>query len=124
EILVPEGETVDVGTVIAIIATEADAEADAGEPVVDEGGAAAEEPESMAEVPAEEDAGQEPAAESVATEEEPHLDVRPSAEGGVEVVMPKMGESITEGTIITWHKKEGDTIEEDEILLEIATDKV
>ncbi|MEA1882099.1 MAG: dihydrolipoamide acetyltransferase family protein [Candidatus Marinimicrobia bacterium] len=42
----------------------------------------------------------------------------------VDVVMPKMGESITEGTIIEWHKKVGDSIELDEILLEIGTDKV
>lgn len=42
----------------------------------------------------------------------------------VEVVMPKMGESIMEGTIIEWTKKVGDTIDLDETLLEIATDKV
>ena len=42
----------------------------------------------------------------------------------VDVVMPKMGESITEGTILEWHKKIGDKIELDEILLEIGTDKV
>jgi pyruvate dehydrogenase E2 component (dihydrolipoamide acetyltransferase) len=42
----------------------------------------------------------------------------------VEVTMPKMGESITEGTIITWHKQPGDTIDQDETLLEIGTDKV
>ncbi|HEY4784749.1 MAG TPA: dihydrolipoamide acetyltransferase family protein [Bacteroidales bacterium] len=41
-----------------------------------------------------------------------------------EVVMPKLGESITEATITKWFKKEGDTIEEDDVLLEIATDKV
>ena len=35
----------------------------------------------------------------------------------VDVVMPKMGESITEGTILEWHKKVGDAIELDEILL-------
>ena len=40
------------------------------------------------------------------------------------VVMPQMGESITTGTITKWHKKPGDTIEIDEILLEISTDKV
>ncbi len=42
----------------------------------------------------------------------------------IDVVMPKMGESITEGTIIEWRKKTGETIEKDEILLEIGTDKV
>jgi 2-oxoglutarate dehydrogenase E2 component (dihydrolipoamide succinyltransferase) len=41
-----------------------------------------------------------------------------------EVVMPKMGESITQATITKWFKKEGDKVEEDDVLLEIATDKV
>lgn len=42
----------------------------------------------------------------------------------VEMVMPKMGESIMEGTVIEWSKNIGDTIEQDETILEIATDKV
>lgn len=42
----------------------------------------------------------------------------------VELVMPKMGESITEATILHWLKKPGDKIEQDESLLEVATDKV
>lgn len=42
----------------------------------------------------------------------------------VEMVMPKMGESIMEGTILSWLKKEGDKIEQDESVLEVATDKV
>lgn len=42
----------------------------------------------------------------------------------IEVVMPKMGESIMEGTVIEWSKNIGDSIEQDETLLEIATDKV
>ncbi len=42
----------------------------------------------------------------------------------VEVVMPKMGESLQEGTILKWHKKPGDRVQKDEILLEISTDKV
>lgn len=42
----------------------------------------------------------------------------------VEVEMPQMGESVMEGTVIEWTKKVGDTVEEDETLLEIATDKV
>ena len=42
----------------------------------------------------------------------------------VDVVMPKMGESITEGTILEWRKKVGDPVDLDEILLEIGTDKV
>ncbi len=42
----------------------------------------------------------------------------------VEMVMPKMGESIMEGTILSWLKKEGEKIEQDESVLEVATDKV
>ena len=42
----------------------------------------------------------------------------------VELVMPKMGESIMEATILTWLKKPGDKIEQDESVLEVATDKV
>src|SRR3954447_7643232 len=42
----------------------------------------------------------------------------------VEVVMPAMGDSVSEGTILEWHKQEGDHISEDETLVEISTDKV
>ncbi|NRA50314.1 MAG: E3 binding domain-containing protein, partial [Phaeodactylibacter sp.] len=42
----------------------------------------------------------------------------------VELIMPKMGESIMEATILKWVKQVGDTVEEDETILEIATDKV
>jgi 2-oxoglutarate dehydrogenase E2 component (dihydrolipoamide succinyltransferase) len=42
----------------------------------------------------------------------------------VELIMPKMGESIMEATILTWLKKPGDKIEQDESVLEVATDKV
>ncbi len=42
----------------------------------------------------------------------------------VELIMPKMGESIMEATILNWLKKPGDTIEQDESVLEVATDKV
>ncbi|GAB1452375.1 dihydrolipoamide acetyltransferase family protein [Draconibacterium sp.] len=41
-----------------------------------------------------------------------------------QIVMPKLGESIQEGTITKWFVKEGDTVEEDTILFEVATDKV
>ncbi len=42
----------------------------------------------------------------------------------IQMIMPKMGESIMEGTILKWLKKEGDHIDEDESILEIGTDKV
>ncbi|MCK5691468.1 MAG: E3 binding domain-containing protein, partial [Bacteroidales bacterium] len=41
-----------------------------------------------------------------------------------DIIMPKMGESIEEATITNWFVKEGDMVEEDDVLLEIATDKV
>src|SRR6187401_1957196 len=40
------------------------------------------------------------------------------------VLMPQMGESVAEGTIVRWIKKVGDTVEKDEPLFEISTDKV
>jgi 2-oxoglutarate dehydrogenase E2 component (dihydrolipoamide succinyltransferase) len=42
----------------------------------------------------------------------------------VELIMPKMGESVSEATIITWTKEVGDLVEMDETIVEIATDKV
>ena len=42
----------------------------------------------------------------------------------VDLVMPKLGESIMEATILKWHKQPGDTVKMDETVLEIATDKV
>lgn len=42
----------------------------------------------------------------------------------VDLVMPKLGESIMEATILKWHKKPGDAIKQDETVLDIATDKV
>ena len=42
----------------------------------------------------------------------------------IEVIMPQMGESIAEGTILKWHKKVGESVKKDETLLEIGTDKV
>src|SRR4029077_8202039 len=42
----------------------------------------------------------------------------------VQVTLPRMGESVTEGTVLEWHKQEGDRGEADEILVEVSTDKV
>jgi pyruvate dehydrogenase E2 component (dihydrolipoamide acetyltransferase) len=42
----------------------------------------------------------------------------------IEIAMPKMGESVMEGTIIKWHKKVGDIVKKDEMIFEISTDKV
>lgn len=42
----------------------------------------------------------------------------------IELLMPKMGESVMEGTVLSWLKSKGDAVEEDEAILEVATDKV
>ena len=42
----------------------------------------------------------------------------------MDVLMPQLGETVTEGTVATWHRKEGDKVEADEILCDIETDKV
>jgi 2-oxoglutarate dehydrogenase E1 component len=65
------------------------------------------------------DSEEAPAAEAPAAE-------APAAEEGqtVQLVMPEMGESVTEGTILAWHKREGDAVAEGETVVEISTDKV
>ena len=42
----------------------------------------------------------------------------------VQIPMPQMGESVSEGTILTWHKQEGDWVDKDETIVEVSTDKV
>ena len=42
----------------------------------------------------------------------------------VQITMPQMGESVSEGTVLTWHKQEGDWVDKDETIVEISTDKV
>ncbi|MCI0633077.1 MAG: hypothetical protein L0206_04055, partial [Actinobacteria bacterium] len=44
--------------------------------------------------------------------------------GTVEIQMPQMGESVTEGTVLEWHKREGEFVEEGETVVEVSTDKV
>ena len=114
-ILVAEGDTVDVGTLIATIETDVDAAVVSNETP---SAPAASEPAAP---PVAEAKKPEPAPAPVPTPSKP----APAANmQTVDVVMPKMGESIMEGTILTWHKQPGDEVEMDETLLEIATDKV
>ncbi len=42
----------------------------------------------------------------------------------VEIQMPQMGESVTEGTILEWHVSEGETVQEGDTVVEVSTDKV
>lgn len=112
EVLAEEGDTIEVGQAIAIIETDADA-AD----VSSEGGGSEEAPASSG--PAAEQS-EKPAPAPVQQEQ------AATSGGGerIEVKMPKMGESVMEGTVIGWSKNVGDQVEEDETLLEISTDKV
>ena len=45
-------------------------------------------------------------------------------DGIVEIQMPQMGESVTEGVVLEWHKSEGEFVEEGETVVEVSTDKV
>ena len=69
-----------------------------------------------------------PSAPSVGGSEGPtteNADFSPSATGEVfEITMPKLGESVTEGTIGTWHKAVGDDVAFDDLLFDVSTDKV
>ncbi len=109
EIKVEEGKTVTINTVVATIA---------------EGGSASASPGA----PAKSETAPAPAADTVtpaAAEAPEAAQGNPAATGpGTEVLMPQMGESITEGTITKWLKKVGDTIQRDEPIFEISTDKV
>jgi len=59
-----------------------------------------------------------------AESESPRVAGGGGAGGGVSVTLPALGESVTEGTVTRWLKQEGDTVEADEPLLEVSTDKV
>ena len=104
EILVPEDETVEVGTEIARIGDASEASAA---------------PAASAAAPVE-------AAASAAAPAAPAAAPAPAATPaqGTEVRMPALGESVTEGTVTTWLKSVGDAVDADEPLLEVSTDKV
>ncbi|MFT4233273.1 MAG: 2-oxoglutarate dehydrogenase, E2 component, dihydrolipoamide succinyltransferase [Leucobacter sp.] len=115
EILVQEDETAEVGAVLARIGDgSGSAEAQA---------APTEEPIASEPAPAPEAAAApEPVAEPApAAAEAP---AAAAAGDGQEIVLPSLGESITEGTVTRWLKNVGDTVEVDEPLLEVSTDKV
>ncbi|MDZ7692461.1 MAG: 2-oxoglutarate dehydrogenase, E2 component, dihydrolipoamide succinyltransferase [Balneolaceae bacterium] len=121
EILAEEGDTIEVGQVIAILETDKEA----AQPVSDNG-----QPEEEEEIKEEtaDAVAEEPEEESVEQEEAPapaaeSTDVEAEGER-IEVTMPQMGESVMEGEVIEWRKSVGDQVEVDEPLLEIATDKV
>ena len=98
EILVPEDETVEVGTEIARIGDASEASAPAAAPAA--------------------------AAPAAAAPVTPAAPVSAAPASGTEVRMPALGESVTEGTVTTWLKAVGDAVDADEPLLEVSTDKV
>ena len=104
QILVPEDETVEVGTQLALIGDASEAPQDALAPVQESAPTPAPAPEAQPAAPA-------PAPASAPV-------------SGTEVVMPALGESVTEGTVTTWLKSVGDAVEADEPLVEVSTDKV
>ena len=116
EIKIQEGATVSINTVVCMI---------------DEAGSASAAPaatSSPADLKAD---SATPAAEATAAQEAAIAPPQPEAGSngggstpGTEVRMPQMGESITEGTITKWLKNVGDTVQRDEPIFEISTDKV
>ena len=117
EILVQEDETIEVGAILAKIGDGSGA-ASESEPEEDA-------PAEAEAAPAQDAPAAEPEAPATAEAETPAPAAAPAASsGGKEVVLPELGESVTEGTVTRWLKQVGDDVAEDEPLLEISTDKV
>ncbi|MDA1362089.1 2-oxoglutarate dehydrogenase, E2 component, dihydrolipoamide succinyltransferase [Glycomyces luteolus] len=115
KIVVPEDTDVEVGGELAIIGDPSEATGDA--PAA---------PAPSQEPQPEPEPEQAPAAQETKPAEAPAA-AAPASGGaaeGTEVLLPELGESVTEGTVTSWLKAVGDTVEVDEPLLEISTDKV
>ncbi|MFF7200832.1 2-oxoglutarate dehydrogenase, E2 component, dihydrolipoamide succinyltransferase [Streptomyces sp. NPDC008141] len=119
-IKVAEDETVEVGAELAVIDDGSGAPAAAEAPAAEEKQAEAPAPEP------EQPAQAAPSTETSAPAPAPTAEASSgggSAEG-TDVVLPALGESVTEGTVTRWLKEVGDSVEADEPLLEVSTDKV
>jgi pyruvate dehydrogenase E2 component (dihydrolipoamide acetyltransferase) len=114
EVKVGEGSTVQINTVVGVIG-DAGAEANGQPAAAAPASAPAAEAPSPAAAPA-------PVSGDGKSAPPPPSQVAPAA--STEVVMPQMGESIFEGTITKWLKNPGDSVQKDEPLFEISTDKV
>ncbi|MEU7948008.1 2-oxoglutarate dehydrogenase, E2 component, dihydrolipoamide succinyltransferase [Micromonospora taraxaci] len=120
-IVVGEDETAEVGSELAVIAGEGES-AGGGEAAPQE-----QAPAEAVEPATEPTAAAEGTADQVAQDEAPAEAPAPAAASsgeGTAVKMPALGESVTEGTVTRWLKQVGETIEVDEPLLEVSTDKV
>ena len=115
EILVEEDEEVEVGAPLVRIGDGSGASGDSSN-----SGEQEQQAEPEQEAPA---AEEEPAEEAPAQEESSAQASSGSAEGS-EVTLPALGESVTEGTVTRWLKSIGDSVEVDEPLVEVSTDKV
>ena len=130
EILAAEGDTVAVGTPMAVIGEASEAGSSQAPPAAPE--PATGQPESGQPESGQPDAAPQPApapqpeaAPAPAPEPAPAAEAPPAATGSSTTVsMPQLGETVTEGTILGWAKQVGDTIAVDEVLVEISTDKV
>ena len=118
DIKITEGTTVQINTVVCTIEEGASGSTPAASPAKAEAAAAPAATPAAAPAPA-------PVADTAtpAAVDTPAASVA-AAGPGTEVMMPQMGESITEGTITKWLKKVGDTVQRDEPIFEISTDKV
>ncbi|MFF3844019.1 2-oxoglutarate dehydrogenase, E2 component, dihydrolipoamide succinyltransferase [Streptomyces sp. NPDC002328] len=114
-IKVAEDETVEVGAELAVIDDGTGAPAAAPAPAAEEVAEPAPEPAAAAPSTEQEAPAPAPTAEAATG--------GGSAEG-TDVVLPALGESVTEGTVTRWLKSVGDSVEADEPLLEVSTDKV
>ena len=124
EIKTPEGSTVQINTVVALIGEAGAKPAASPSKTLETAAAPAADSAEPAAVSAPRtDQANPPSAPGTESGAQPAAQAeQPSA--GTEVLMPQMGESITEGTITKWLKKIGDTVQRDEPIFEISTDKV
>ncbi|WP_328831900.1 2-oxoglutarate dehydrogenase, E2 component, dihydrolipoamide succinyltransferase [Streptomyces sp. NBC_00252] len=116
-IKVAEDETVEVGAELAVIDDGTGAPAEAPAPAAEPEAAPAPEP-----APA--PAAEAPAAPAAAPEPAETPAAPAGGASGTDVVLPALGESVTEGTVTRWLKEVGEEVAEDEPLLEVSTDKV
>ncbi|MFD5214942.1 2-oxoglutarate dehydrogenase, E2 component, dihydrolipoamide succinyltransferase [Microbacterium sp. NPDC058345] len=123
EILVAEDETVEVGALLARIGDGSGAGSTGSAP--EAAAPAAEQQPAQEAAPAQDAAPAEaaPAQEAAAPAAEQQPAAAPSGDA-TDVVLPELGESVTEGTVTRWLKQVGDDVAVDEALLEISTDKV
>ena len=128
EIKIAEGATVEINTVVAVIAEDGSAAASTSATTVDAKKEAKQEAVATAPEKANEPVPPPAPAKSEPAPAPPPANAAAPAPaqstGGTDVVMPQMGESIFEGTITKWLKKVGETVARDEPLFEISTDKV